>query len=46
MKSLAELQAIKDRMKEKVILREGTNQNMCTNHKLYLRLFSVCNGEF
>ena len=26
MKSLAELQAIKDRMKEKVILREGTNQ--------------------
>ena len=26
MKSLAELQAIKDRMKEKVILREGVNQ--------------------
>ena len=26
MKSLAELQAIKDRMKDKVILREGTNQ--------------------
>jgi len=26
MKSLAELQAIKDRMKEKVILREGTNE--------------------
>ena len=26
MKSLAELQAIKDRMKEKVVLREGTNQ--------------------
>ncbi len=26
MKSLAELQAIKDRMKEKVILREGMNQ--------------------
>ena len=26
MKSLAELKAIKDRMKDKVILREGTNQ--------------------
>ena len=26
MKSLAELQAIKDKMKEKVILREGTNE--------------------
>ena len=26
MKSLAELQAIKDRMKEKVVLREGTNE--------------------
>ena len=26
MKSLAELQAIKDRMQEKVILREGTNE--------------------
>ena len=26
MKSLAELQAIKDRMKEKVIIREGSNQ--------------------
>jgi len=26
MKSLAELQAIKDRMKEKVVLREGTSQ--------------------
>ena len=26
MRSLAELQAIKDRMKEKVILREGTNE--------------------
>ena len=26
MKSLAELQAIKDRMKDKVVLREGTNQ--------------------
>ena len=26
MKSLAELQAIKDRMKDKVILREGVNQ--------------------
>ena len=25
MKSLAELQAIKDRMKDKVVLREGTN---------------------
>ncbi len=26
MKSLAELQAIKDRMKDKIVLREGTNQ--------------------
>ena len=26
MKSLAELQAIKDRMKDKVVLREGTNE--------------------
>ena len=26
MKSLAELQAIKDRMKDKVIIREGTNE--------------------